>query len=237
MKQSKLWRMGTLTLSASLVCAFTLALAAAVPADYKGKSWKDKPQEIPGKVWMAYYDVGGEGVAYHDVDKANHGSGELNRGPDEKNNFRKDEGVDISYTKAAFDKWKDGGKTLDENEYYVGWTSPEEWTNYTVDVKEAGTYVVNLKASANNAGTQISLSVNGAKAEPIALAQSGNWHTWLMHNAIVELKLEKGLNLLTFKHEKEGNMNVMWLEFVPKGAAKDAPKADAPKADAPKAAK
>ena len=26
----------------------------------------------------AYFDLGGEGVAYHDTDKTNHGSGELN---------------------------------------------------------------------------------------------------------------------------------------------------------------
>ena len=219
MKQSKVLFVALTALAVLATGALAVAVIAAVPADYKGKPWKDTPQVIPGKVWMAYYDVGGEGVAYHDVDKQNHGSGELNRGPAEKDNFRKDEGVDISYTKAAFDKWKDAGKKLDVDEYYVGWTSPEEWTNYTVDVKEAGTYVVNLKASANNAGTQISDRRQRRQwSTPSTSRQTGYWHTWLMHNNICELKLDKGLNLITFKHVKEGNMNVMWLEFVPKGA-------------------
>ncbi len=234
MRQSKTMHIALTAMAIMATGALTVAVMAALPADYKGKPWKDTPQVIPGKVWAAYYDVGGNGVAYKNKDTKNHGSGELNRGPEEKNNFRKDEGISISYTKAAFDKWKDTGKILDENEYYVGWTSEGESINYTVDVKEAGTYVVNLKASANNAGTQISISVNGAKADPINITQTGYWHAWLMHNDIAELKLDKGLNVITFTYVKEGNMNVMWLEFVPKGAAKEAPK-DAAK-DAPKAA-
>jgi hypothetical protein len=37
-------------------------------------------QKIPGRLLCAYYDLGGEGVAYHDSDPQNHGSGELNPG-------------------------------------------------------------------------------------------------------------------------------------------------------------
>jgi Carbohydrate binding module (family 6) len=232
MKHSKLWRALMMALPMLLVSGLTMAVMAAIPADYKGKPWKDKPQEIPGKVWGAYYDVGGNGVAYNNKDTKNHGSGELNRGPEEKNNFRKDEGISISYTKAAFDKWQDG-KLLDIDEYYVGWTSTGESVNYTVDVKEAGTYVVNMKASANNDNTEVSLAVNSTQTTgPIKVEKTGYYHTWHMYNNIAELKLDKGLNVVTFKFEKEGNMNFMWLEFVPKG--KDAPAAT-PTKEAPKA--
>ncbi len=81
---------------------------AAAPADYKGKPfqdsvYKDGAQAIPGKLQCAYYDLGGEGVAYHDTDAANHGSGELNQQKNHQRphatayfwNFRKDEGVNI----------------------------------------------------------------------------------------------------------------------------------------------
>jgi hypothetical protein len=53
------------------------------------------PQKMPGRVLCAYYDLGGQGVAYHDTDPHNHGSGELN--PDDGtylNEFRFHEGVD-----------------------------------------------------------------------------------------------------------------------------------------------
>src|SRR5271165_4422289 len=81
------------------------ALQADFLTQYKGTPFHDSrytggPQPIPGKVMCAYYDLGGEGVAYHDSDAENHGSGELNKADGSYlNEFRMHEGVDISYTK------------------------------------------------------------------------------------------------------------------------------------------
>jgi hypothetical protein len=236
MKRSTMARVAGVALAAGLTFAFTVALVAAIPAGYKGKPWKDAPQAVPGKIMVANFDVGGEGVAYHDTTKGCEGNGKLNGGNDEKSKFRKDEDPDCSFTKADWDKWKDTGKPLPTDVQYVGWTDAGEWLNYTVDVKEAGTYQLTLLASANNAGTQMSWDVNGKDATgPVNIEQTGNWHAWKLHTNICELKLEKGLNLITLKFVKEGNQNVQYFELTPKGAAKDAPKADAPKADAPKA--
>jgi hypothetical protein len=54
-------------------------LNAQIPKEYKGKPFKDKyykkgAQQFPGRVELAYYDLGGEGVAYHDVTPENEGS-------------------------------------------------------------------------------------------------------------------------------------------------------------------
>src|SRR5580700_4969203 len=91
---------------------------ADFPKNYKGtpftdSKYKDGAQKIPGKVMCAYYDLGGEGVAYHDTDAKNSGSGGLNP-LDGKylNEFRKDESVDISYT-----KFPDHGDQIDNNPY------------------------------------------------------------------------------------------------------------------------
>lgn len=35
---------------------------------YRDSRYLGGPQEIPGKVECAYYDLGGEGIAYHDFD-------------------------------------------------------------------------------------------------------------------------------------------------------------------------
>ena len=66
------------------IASMTVAMSskAALPSDYKGKPFQDEvhatgPLPIPGRVECAYYDLGGEGVAYHDTDTTNHGSGEL----------------------------------------------------------------------------------------------------------------------------------------------------------------
>jgi hypothetical protein len=88
----------------------------SVPKDYKGKPFRDAThttgaQTIPGRLEAVLYDLGGEGVAYHDTDKINHGSGELNYTPGHCEaevpisicHFREDEGVDISYVKKLAD--------------------------------------------------------------------------------------------------------------------------------------
>jgi hypothetical protein len=201
-----------------VMCVFAACLCAALPAGYQAKPWQGRAQAIPGKVMAAFYDVGGEGAAYHNQDTKNHGSGELNVGPEEKNNFRKDEGISITYTKAAFDKWLADGSLLPIDQYYVGWTAPGESINYTVDVKTAGTYRVNMQASSNNIGAEISLAVGGVdKTGPLVIESTGHWHTWKMYESLTELTLEQGIQVLTLKFLKEGNMNVMYLDFVPKG--------------------
>ncbi|HWO28715.1 MAG TPA: hypothetical protein VNO32_07940, partial [Candidatus Acidoferrum sp.] len=82
----------------------------SVPDNYKGTLFQDPthttgPQTIPGRLEAALYDLGGEGIAYHDVDPVNHGSGELNHKPEHCEEsvpiaicrFRENEGVDLSY--------------------------------------------------------------------------------------------------------------------------------------------
>src|SRR6266404_6411882 len=95
-------------LPACLVLAAGLYFAGCATTGwngYRGTPFQDTayhggPQKIPGRVQCAYYDLGGEGVAYHDSDATNSGSGALNK-PDGTylNEFRMKEGVDISYTK------------------------------------------------------------------------------------------------------------------------------------------
>ena len=78
----------------------TTAFPQSFLIQYEGLPYHDShyqggPQKISGRVLLAYYDLGGEGVAYHDTDPHNHGSGELN--PDDGtylNEFRFHEGVD-----------------------------------------------------------------------------------------------------------------------------------------------
>jgi hypothetical protein len=110
--------------------------------NYKGTPYQDAryqggAQKIPGRVECAYYDRGGEGVAYHDTDAKNNGSGGLNPADGTYlNQFRMDEGVDISYTKFhdQIDNSPHNVVVPPENQLYVGWTEPGEWFNITVQV-------------------------------------------------------------------------------------------------------
>jgi hypothetical protein len=57
------------------LAAAALAQTAPPPAAYAGKPYQLHPQTIPGRVEAEFYDTGGEGVAYHDSDAGNNGSG------------------------------------------------------------------------------------------------------------------------------------------------------------------
>jgi Carbohydrate binding module (family 6) len=204
---------------------------------YKGKPFQDShfktaPQRIPGRVECAAYDVGGEGVAYHDSDAVNHGSGQLNPADGSYlNEFRMHDGVDISYTKFPTAAGKDA---IDNNHYevvtppkdqlYVGWTEPGEWFNVTVDVAKAGKYRADLLYTSNRGGS-ISLDVNGqdatgpvmipttyTDAEPIAWRQ---WHHWNILRNAVGLDLPAGRNVLTVHILTSGQMNLAYFDFRP----------------------
>jgi hypothetical protein len=204
---------------------------------YKGKPFEDShsrtaPPRIPGRVECAAYDAGGEGVAYHDSDPVNHGSGQLNPADGTYlNEFRMRDGVDTSYTKFPTAAGKDA---IDNNAYetvtppkdqlYVGWTEPGEWFNITIEVAKAGKYNADLLYTSNRGGS-ISLDVNGHdatglvtipttynKADPIAWRQ---WHHWdLLRNAIT-LDLPAGRSVLTVHIVTGGNMNLAYFEFRP----------------------
>jgi hypothetical protein len=189
--------------------------------------WKDAPQKIPGKVYCAYYDRGGEGVAYHDADAKNNGSGALNPADGTYlNEFRMDEGVDTSYTKFGRDPQIDdnpfGKVTPPRDLLYVGWTEPGEWFNVTVEVARAGDYAADLLYTSNRGGT-IELDVNGEPAagplkiestynaaDPVAWRQ---WHHWNVAHDLAKVRLAAGRNVLTVRVLTEGNMNFAYFDF------------------------
>lgn len=156
-----------------LVCGAALGAPDSFLKSYKGTPYRDTryngdAQKIPGKVLCAYYDLGGEGVAYHDTDVKNNGSGALNPADGTYlNEFRMHESIDVSYTKFKRDP------AIDDSQYdkvtppadllYVGWTAPGEWFNLTVDVAQAGDYVADLLYTSNRGGV-ISIDVNGRPA-------------------------------------------------------------------------
>jgi len=198
--------------------------------DYRGTPFADSrykggAQKIPGRVECAYYDLGGEGVAYHDSDSINSGSGKLNPADGTYlNEFRKDEAVDISYTK-FHDQIDDSPYNLVKpptKQLYVGWTEPGEWFNITVQVARMDIYEADLLYTSNRGGT-ISLDVNGKDATgPIAIASTFDaadpiawrqWHHWNILPSILRLHLPVGKNVLTVHILSGGNMNLAYFDF------------------------
>lgn len=237
MTKSKLGALaGLITAIGALICA---GYALAMPPGYKGKPFRDQfhksgPQVIPGTLQCALYDLGGEGVAYHDTDAVNQGAKlnhtEFMRGgpngvltkhcrpgtPEYICYFRENEGVDISYTKDFADFSHPNLVDPPKNQLYVGWEEAGEWTNYTVRVKTAGTYkVIALYGSSRfgDARAAFKFDIDNKPASESKLPVStGTVHTWNKAE-VGEITFEKaGLHLLTL-HYNTGN-NLAYFEFV-----------------------
>lgn len=206
---------------------FTLGSNAALPPDYKGRPFADSvcqagPQVIPGRVECAYYDLGGEGVAYHDADPTNNGNGVLNQQKNHQRphatpyhwNFRKDEGVDISYTKDFADFIHNQNLVNPPtNQFYIGWTENGEWCNYTVNVKKAGAYRI-IALYANEANT-FKFSINHHPACECKLpVATGSMHKWNKAEVGTITFPEAGVQLLTFLYNKGNNFACFDFELV-----------------------
>lgn len=201
------------------------AIKSFIPTGYSGRPFVDSlhtggAQIIPGKLQCALFDLGGEGVAYHDFEIENRGSGGLNLQPNHQRphaspydwTFRKEEGVDISYTKDFADfNHKNNFYIPEVNQFYVGWTENDEWLNYTVNVKMPGTYKIDALYANND--SIITFDVNHKQTSTCKLPlKTGNFHYWNKGEIGTIIFIEPGLHLLTF-HYNKGN-NFAYFEFT-----------------------
>ena len=161
-----------------LITALLLA-AGLVRAD--SKPFKGKPQQIPGKVEAEHYDEGEPGKAYHDNDVKNSGS-----------NYRGPTQVDIEKRPDA------------SNEHGIGWTRKGEWLNYTVEVKESGTYTIEIPVASNKQGGIFHLEVAGKDITgSIRVPDTGGWQILklLKHDNV---KLTKGRYIIRAVMDSQG---------------------------------
>ncbi len=209
-------------------CVFILIILTKstycqIPKNYKGQPFHDSvygkgAQAIPGRVELAYYDIGGEGVAYKDTtpenegSKLNHTTGHLRPGVSKYIAFfRENESVDISYTKDWADFNHPNKVDPAVNQLYIGWQADGEWTNYTVDVRKSGRYrIITVYGYRDN---KSELWINEKFATKLFLPEdTGNWHNWTQASVgEIEFTVE-GLNLLTLKYNSGSNL--AYLDFV-----------------------
>ena len=113
------------------------------------------PIALPGTIQAENYDIGGEGVAYHDTTAGNSG------GAYRSNN------VDII-------------KTSDSSgSYNLKSVRAGEWLAYSVSVATAGTYTVDLRIASDGPGGTVHLALDGANITGLnVLPDTGGWSTW-----------------------------------------------------------
>ena len=131
---------------------------------------------LPGVVEAENYDSGADGISYHDSDTKNEGG----------THYRNDGGgVDIVTG--------NGG-------YAIGYTAAGEWLEYTVDVKEAGSYSYEATVSSGLDGSGFSIGVtnNGEFNNlcSVRVPNTGSWDTYTTVKGQLKMKLAEGQQTL-----------------------------------------
>jgi Beta-1,3-glucanase/Carbohydrate binding module (family 6) len=187
----------------TLVAGAHYAASAATDAPYGGTA-----AAVPGIVYAANYDTGGQGVAYN-VSSTN-GSA---------NSYRSD-GVDLEATADTQDNTGAGA-------YDMGWTTPGQWFNYTVNAATAGTYTVSFRVASPYGITDALHIANAAGANlsgSVAVPDTGGYQTWTTVTASVTLPA--GQQTLTVDQDDNG-WNLHYLSFASTGGG-TAPSGDQP---------
>lgn len=154
----------------------------SLPSPYTGR-----PISIPGEIEAEDYNIGGAGIAFLDNSIQNEGF-----------SYRTQEGVDIEVC-------------IDENGgYNIGWTEPDEWISYLIDVSEEGIYDLNIRAASENGGSlNIEIDDNVVSKE-IIVPNTGGWQDWITINS--SLSMTPGLQ--NFKvNIMSGSFNINKFEI------------------------
>jgi uncharacterized delta-60 repeat protein len=118
--------------------------------------YRGTPFNVGDTIQAEDYDIGGEGVAYHDTDAANAGGV-----------YRTTEGVDIEAT-------NDNGGGYD-----VGYTAQGEWLEYTINLPRSGSYSIDTRVASAISGGLFHYEIDGQNVSgSIAIPNTGDWQSW-----------------------------------------------------------
>ncbi len=147
------------------------------------------PFALPTKIEVEDFDIGGEGIAYHDIYPGNNGG-----------QYRPDEDVDIE---TCYDA---GGG------YGVGWVSQGEWLEYTVNVPVTGQYTIETRISSLSGGGIFHLEFGGVdKTGDIDVPVTGGWQTWA--SVFATATLESGTQTMRFAATTDG-FNINYFDIL-----------------------
>jgi aryl-phospho-beta-D-glucosidase BglC (GH1 family) len=146
------------------------------------------------------YDLGKNGIAYYDLDTANYRvSGKPGIG--NKGSTYRNDGVDIF-------------KEEKTDDVYVGSIENGEWLQYTLTIKEPGTYKLEFSIAAKAEG-KILLTLFAKEGDFLAetiVPVTGTGISWKTVS-IGNIKLDKGIQTIRIKAAK-GGYNLKELKFV-----------------------
>src|SRR5262249_40804013 len=149
---------------------------------YKGTPWP-----IPGTVEGENYDVGGEGVSYHDTTPGNT-LGQYRTGANED--------VDVE-------------KACGSNCYDISSIDPGEWVEFTVNVKTTPSYMVTLGVAAA-AAKKMHIEMDGTDVSgALTVAATGSLTTFQSQPQATPIALTAGQKVMRVVFD-EGAIGLNW---------------------------
>lgn len=162
---------------------FVKVTAPVGQSPYSGTPWS-----VPGTIQAENFDLGGEGVAYHDLEPAN-----------QSGQYRTADGVDIEATTDT------GGG------FNVDYTASGDWMEYTINVPSAGNYTLTERVASAGATQSFRVEFNGVdKTGAVAIPNTGGWQTWVNLSQTVNLSAGVQVMRLYFLGN-DGNVNYLSL--------------------------
>ena len=159
------------------------AHAASALAPFPG------PHPVPGTVEPQDFDLGGEGVAYHDTEPANLGG-----------TYRPTEGVDIETVEGFTD---------------VGWIRSGEWLTYTVTATTPQTVVLWLRfANPDATSKRVTILTNGTVAGTVDLRSTGSFEMY-GDSSSTPFSLPAGETAVRLSFDGVERVNLDLLTFAP----------------------
>ena len=159
--------------------------------------YNNKPISIPGVIQAENFDKGGEGMTFHDSDSNREGD----------KNYRSDsEGVDF---------------VVGNNGTAIGYTAKNEWLEYTIDVKEAGSYsyIATVSSGTTGSGFNIGVKKLTSTGSPTTLAKvsvpqtaNNDWSKYTTVEGELSKDLEAGEQILRITITGD-NCNIDKLEL------------------------
>ncbi len=171
-------------------------------AELENEPYSGSPVAIPGRVEAENYDLGGEGVAYHDTTAGN-----------TSGIYRSDD-VDLGNCSDT------GGG------YCIGWFSSGEWLEYTVDVTSADNYDIHLRVASDVDTARLYVSFDGVDVSgAVAAPNTGDFDIWETVS-VSNVPLTSGVQIMRLTADP-GRINVNWIEIAAPSAENVAPTVDA----------
>jgi Carbohydrate binding module (family 6) len=155
------------------------------PSPFAGTRWA-----VPGRIEVEAFDLGGEGLAYHDQDPSNNGG-----------QYRT-EGVDIETTSDV-----DGA-------YNVGYTGRGEWLRYGIEVATSGLYNLSARVAVQGGGRNFHVEVDGKDVTgTLTVPDTGWWQNWRTITS-PPFSLRAGPRTLRIVFDSDGG-NLNWISLQP----------------------